>query len=102
MTGRKPRKEEPIEVLEDGVQCPGKLPEAEATEVVEDHTPDPETPVEHEQAAVGEDTGYGSSGALRNFFPAAPARFAVHAAFYYAGRTADKVVSLYNRVFKVS
>ncbi len=37
----------------------------------------------------------------RSFSPYAPIRFAVHALFYYAGRSADRIISLYSRAFRL-
>ncbi len=107
MAKREPRKLVPVEILEDDPPSRGKLHEEEPTEVVEDQSPSPETPGEYEHiagaegVAGAEDTGHDGSGVGQRFFPTAPIRFAVHAAFYYAGKSADKVVSLYNKMFKL-
>ncbi len=37
----------------------------------------------------------------RGFAATAPLRFALHAAFYYAGRAADKIVAVYSKAFKL-
>lgn len=101
MANKKTRKEEPIEVVEGEPPAPKEFHDPKPAEVVHDQTPSFETPAEDEQPAPAEPGGFESLGAGWRFFPAAPMRFAVHASFYYAGRTADKIVSLYNRAFRL-
>ncbi|MHC4599341.1 MAG: tetratricopeptide repeat protein [Planctomycetota bacterium] len=48
-----------------------------------------------------EDPGSDGMGLLPGFSLAATLRFAAHAAFCFAGRIADMVISLYNRVFRL-
>jgi tetratricopeptide (TPR) repeat protein len=101
MADKKPRKNEPIDAAEDegnSVEIPTKEEQAGA---VEEQAVSPETLSADGEVAVNVDADLDGSDTRRSFLPIAPARFAVHAAFYYAGKTADKVVSVYNKVFKI-
>ncbi len=76
------RKEEPLEVPED---------QAGSLEMLREHRP--KASVEH--------TPYDKADVKQGFSTTAPIKFTMHAVFYYAGRAADNIVSLYSRAFKL-
>jgi len=82
MTKRKRRAKQPVEAM-DG------------------RTPSPDVLEEDEVIAGPEHAAGTETDVKEGFSAAAPIKFAVHTAFYYAGRIADKVVSLYSRAFKL-
>ena len=53
------------------------------------------------EAAGVEDDPYDRADAEQWFAVTAPLKFTMHAVFYYAGKAADKIVSLYGKAFKL-
>ena len=80
MTEETPPQEEPIEAAQDADDSPSRQDRYVAG--IDDN--DDDTP----------DVGHGFSVSV-------PLRWAIHGALYYAGRSADRIVSLYNSTFRL-